>query len=158
MEISSFLKLLSTVTIQATDGKSVIAQEKELFNGYLDSDFKNWGLDETGDPTPETSIQVFELIKNATLNQMFNSISNELDKICLTQSQIIEIIKNHRNLLNQEGYVNFFLMKENDEYFVTGVGLYSDGGLYALVYRFGYASVWYGALGLRVFSCNLQGA
>lgn len=158
MKRSSFLRLVKggMVTIQATDGKSFIANEKELFNVYLDSGFKSWGLDRIGESTPETNIQVFELIKDATFNQMFNSISNELDELCLTQSQIIEIVRNHKNLLNQKGYANFFLMKECGEYFVTHVFLYSGGELRAGVDRFDYADVWSGSLGHRVVSCKLQ--
>lgn len=158
MEKSSFLRLVSTFTIQPTDGKSVIAQEKELFNGYLGSDFRNWGLDKKGEVAPKTNIEVFELVKDANFSQIFNAISNNIDKLCLTQSQIIQIVRNHRNLLNQDGWANFFLMKENHEYFVTYVCLYSGGDLGAGVRRFDDVCVWHSPFGLRVFSRKLQDA
>ena len=53
-ENNPILRLLSadeTIIISACDGTQTLAQAKETFPAYLDSDFKNWGLDKNGKPT-----------------------------------------------------------------------------------------------------------
>ena len=74
MNISSYLKLISgnqSLVIRPTDGNSTIAQAKDIFTFYVDYDFANYGTDVKGKPTEETSVRVFETIKDGTLVQIF---------------------------------------------------------------------------------------
>lgn len=119
------LKLIKQgLKIEALDGKRYIYGKKDVFNNYIDSDFKNWKLDKKSNPTQETKVDVYELIKNATFKEMF--VGN-LDKLCLTQDQIIEFCDKHPDWLNQEEGYTFFLFKVNKEYFVARVDVDSDG-------------------------------
>jgi hypothetical protein len=72
----------------------------------------------------------------------------------MTQGQIIEFCKNHKEELGQNWY-NFFLIKENDEYFVADVHVHSDG-LKAVVVRFVNGDVWSAEFRLRVFVPQLD--
>jgi hypothetical protein len=140
----SILKLLSTdetLTIEALNGKEFIYGDKKVFKSYIDDDFKNLKLDKASEATKEISVQVHELVENATFAKMFTSLSGDLDKLCLTQHQIKRFCVKYSSQLSQNG-ATFFLFKLNGEYFVARVHVFSDG-LHVLVYRFVYGNLWY---------------
>jgi len=149
---SNILRLLflgETITLAPCDGTQTLAQAKKTFLSYLDTNFKNWGLDKQGEPTEETQVQVYEMAKDATFAQMFSSLGNDLDKLCLTQHQIKQFCEKHSSWLRTDGYATFFLFKVEDQFFVACVGVGSDGlGVY--VSRFGYDGVWHAAYAHRV--------
>lgn len=129
---SSIVQFISggeKLMIEALDGKAYIADAKKVFKPYIDGDFKNWGLNQSGPATAETSLDVSEMIADGTFVQIFAGITSDLDKLVLTQAQIIRFCEKHPTWLRQEGYATFFLTKVNGEYFVAhvfvlGVGLY----------------------------------
>jgi hypothetical protein len=143
-QVVGYLKLISgaeTITIKATDGRGTIARAKDLFPGWLDPDFENYGTDVPGKPTVETNVQVFEMIKDGTFAQIFGGFGENLDRLCLSQDQIMEFVENHTKWLRADGYGTFFLFKVNSEFFVAGVRRY-EGGLEVHVYRLSSGSVW----------------
>jgi len=148
--ISSNEKLM----IEALDGKTHIAGAKNVFKSYIDSDFKNFGLNQPGLATAETLVDVSEIVENATFTQIFTSITTDLDKLVLTQNQIIRFCEKHPTWLRQDGYGTFFLIKENNEYFVVSVYVYSDG-LRVIVLRLVSFIVWFGVYRHRVVSPQL---
>jgi len=148
--ISSNEKLM----IEALDGKTHIAGAKNVFKSYIDSDFKNFGLNQPGLATAETLVDVSEIVENATFTQIFTSITTDLDKLVLTQNQIIRFCEKHPTWLRQDGYGTFFLIKENNEYFVVSVYVYSNG-LLVIVLRLVSFIVWFGVYRHRVVSPQL---
>jgi len=140
-ETNLITKLLAK--LPACDGKDYIAKAEDTFKSWIDGDFKNWGLDKAGSKTKETLLEVREITENGTFNDIFGSLGEDLDKLVMTQSQIISFCGKHPTLLRQEGYATFFLIKENDEYFVVDVDVNSDG-LYAGVGRLEDDRVWDG--------------
>lgn len=142
--ISNILRLLSaseTIPIAPCTGLETLAQAKKTFPSGIDSDFKNWKLDVSAEATEETQVQVHEMVKDATFAQMFGSLGNDLDKLCMTQHQIKTFCEQHSTWLRTEGYGTFFLFKVEDQFFVAYVNVYSDG-LYVRVRRFGDDRVW----------------
>jgi hypothetical protein len=148
--ISSNEKLM----IEALDGKTHIAGAKNVFKSYIDSDFKNFGLNQPGLATAETLVDVSEIVENATFTQIFTSITTDLDKLVLTQNQIIRFCEKHPTWLRQDGYGTFFLIKENNEYFVVSVYVLSVG-LFVIVLRLVSFIVWFGVYRHRVVSPQL---
>lgn len=150
--VSGCLKLISgaeTITIKPTDGKETIAKAGSLFNGWLDPDFRNWGLDAKGNPTKEMNVQVHELIKDGDYRKIFGSLSDDPKKLCFTQPQIIQFVKNHRKWLSTD-FWTLFLFETNGELFVAHVHLASDGALLVDVHRFSCDVVWVAGHRLRV--------
>lgn len=143
------------IVIAPTDGKKTIAQAKNVFD-YIDSDFSNWDTDVTGEKKEETPVSVHEMAEDANFSQMFNSISSDLKKLCLTQDQIISFVENHKNWLHPEGYANFFLFEANNEFFVARVFLNSDGELDVGVIRFEDSRVWRAGSRYRVVVPQLE--
>lgn len=142
--LNLILRLISEyedIIIPACDGSATLAQAKETFLSYIDSDLKNWGLDKAGIATEKTTVQVYELVKDATFAQMFGSIGVDLDKLCLTQHQIKTFCEKHTKWLRTNGDATLFLFKEEGQFFVADVRVYSNG-LGVLVLRFGDEHVW----------------
>jgi len=141
---NEILKLISAgenVAIGPTDGTEILAKAKDIFT-WIDSDFVDYGADEPGQATLETSVRVYEMAKDATFAQMFSSLSSDLDRLCLTQAQIKSFAKSHRNWLRSDGYATFFLFKSHGHFFVAGVFVNSYGELEANVGRFEDGNVW----------------
>ncbi|MDP2736466.1 MAG: hypothetical protein Q8O59_01620 [bacterium] len=142
---SQFLKLISggvSLTVDAVDGTEILADAKDVFPGGIDSDFKNWGADEPGQLTAKTPVEVHEMKKDATFSQMFGELNSDVRKLCLTQHQIKNFVKKHRNWLRTDGYATFFLFESNGNFFVAYVYFRSSGGLFVLVYQFEISYVW----------------
>jgi len=148
---SKILNLLSgseKIILSRLDGRTKISQAKNVFKAYISSDFENLGLNKKSKSTPKTEVEIYEIAKNANFKDMFTSLSDDLDFLCLTQSQIIDFCEKHRSHLRQVGYATLFLTKKDfekpateDNLFVVGVGVGSDG-LGVDVSRFGRAHVW----------------
>ena len=150
--VSNILRLLSgsaVIIIASCDGTKTLAQAKKTFPSGIDFDFKNWKLDKQGLATEETSVQVYELAKDASFAQMFGSQGADLDKLCLTQHQIKTFCEEYPNWLRTDGHGTFFLFKEDEQFFVARVNVDSDG-LYVFVNQFGDGYAWGADYALRV--------
>jgi len=121
-----------TLMLDALDGKET----------FIDDDFKEWGTDKSSIATKEQAVVVHELVKNATFAQMFDSLGTDLDKLCLTQAQIINFCKKYPEWLRKIEKATFFLFKVEDQFFIAHVRVFSDNSLYVFVYRFGNVLVW----------------
>lgn len=118
---TSRLRLLGLATLVATNGQETIAQAKEVFPGFIDPDFKNWGCDVTSESTPEMPVALHELVQDGDFRTIFTSLGTDLDKLCLTQPQIIQFCRQHQRLLSADGHATFFLFKANNVFFVANV-------------------------------------
>ncbi|MCX6714464.1 MAG: hypothetical protein NTX72_01480 [Candidatus Uhrbacteria bacterium] len=138
-----------TITIAPCDGSRYIGKQEKTFVAGIDGDFERWNLNNRGKSTDAANVSVFEMIKDATFAQMFGSLGSDLDKLCLSQDQIIKFCETNRDKLRKDGYATFFLFKENENFFVAGVDVSSDG-LSVLVGPFEHDGVWYAGCVHRV--------
>ena len=146
VKVKKYLNLISAgenLIIDACDEPEIIAGSDNIFEAGIDSDFVNWGADEPGESTSETSVEVYEMIENGTYTQIFGSLSRDVEKLCLTQAQIKNFVVKHKQWLRQDGYATFFLFKSKGHFFVANVYVDSDGELYVFVYRFVDDFAWY---------------
>jgi len=151
-ETQEILKLISggeSPILDAVDGTETLYEAKDVFV-YRDSDFKNYGVNAKGPATPKTSVRVYEMIKDASFAQMFGSLSSDVRKLCLTQAQIKNFVRNYRGWLRTDGWATFFLFESNSELFVASVSVDSDGGLEVDVDRFEDSSVWFAGCRYRL--------
>jgi hypothetical protein len=150
----SILQLISggeKIMIEASDGKAYISDAKKTFKSFIDGNLKNWGLNQSGPATEEILVDVNEMVGDGTFVQIFTTLSSDLEKLVMTQAQIIRFCEKHPTWLRQEGYATFFLTKVGGEYFVVNVFV-SSGGLYVRVYRLEFVNVWRGQYRRRVVS------
>ena len=107
--------------LKALSGKTNIVKAEDVFSRYISFEFKNWGLNQESQSTKKTKgILVYEIIKNATLSQMFGSLNDDLDKLCLTQHQIVQFCQEYPGILRGSRAI-FFMFKENGEFFFARV-------------------------------------
>lgn len=128
--------------IPATDGLGMIGKATDVFTGWIDGDFQNYGCNVTSHSTTETKVEVHELVQSATLAQIFGSFGTELDQLCLTQDQIKSFCRLHRGQLHPQGHDTFFLFKVGGGFFVADVGWRDAGELWVGVYRLSDVHVW----------------
>ena len=158
MKKSEILKRLysdEVITIYAVDGSKTIFNSEDVFKSWIDSAFKDWGLNKPDQKTPEIKTQVYEMAKDADYSQIFGLLNDDLDKLCLTQHQIVEFCVNNQKYLRGDGWGNFFLFKVDGKYYVACVAVSPDG-LCVDVYRFEDNFVWYAEFAFRVVVPQLE--
>jgi len=136
---TSMFNLISAgekVMIEVLDGRAYISEAKRIFSSFIDGNFKNWGLNKSGPGTLATLVDINEIIEDGNLVKIFTSLNPDLDKLVMTQTQIIRFCEKHPTWLRQEGYTTLFLTKAGNEYFVVSVDVFS-GGLGVSVLRLG---------------------
>lgn len=130
------------IVIAKTSGKENLAHADDVFTGWIDPDFVNYGCDVEEKPTVETLVEVFEMVENGDFARIFGGFNVSLDQLCLSQHQIKVFVKYHRDKLRTEGYGTFFLFKVGNVFFVAYVFVRSGGQLRVRVYRFSDGYVW----------------
>lgn len=154
----SILKIISAgdkIIIESSDGKLLISKAKKTFNSWIDPCFNDWKLNEPGVITPETLLDIYEVSNNVTFLQMFSDLSSDLDKLVMTQSQIILFCEKYPNWLRSDGCATFFLTKVKGEYLVVRVFVNTDG-LYVQVNRSINSSVWSAGSSRRVVAPQIK--
>ena len=149
---TQILYLLSAgedLTIGPTTGNLRFEDAKKTFGVFLDISFKNWGLCGSGRVTLERETEVHEMRLNADFSGMFNSLGRPLSELVFTFDEVENFCQKHPEWLRSDGYATFFLLKEDNEFFVADVSVYPYG-LNAYVYRFEYSCVWDGEYRHRV--------
>ncbi|MFA5888673.1 MAG: hypothetical protein WCW47_01200 [Candidatus Paceibacterota bacterium] len=141
-----YLRLVSggeTLTISACKGKRTIAKAKTVFRGYIDPDFVNYGLDVEGVATPNTDVEVHELVRNGKFVDIYANVGVPLDNLVMTQGQVISFCETHQDWLRMDGYGTFFLVKKDNEFFVASVRV-CPFGLHVRAHRLSLDHVWDG--------------
>ena len=135
-EETLFLEIVNSekpLVIRALDGTEIISNNKELFSTWVDPNFKRWKLEGERRETKEIEVASYRPVKNFVFEELFSSLTDDLDELCLTSSQIVEFCKNY---FDHKNYSTFFLMKgTTGKYFVVSVDSY-EKGLQLFVYRF----------------------
>lgn len=102
-------------------GGTVIAKSEHVFyNVHVDPEYGDLKNEQIASEKKE--VIIYELKQDATFSKMFNSLNDDLDKLCLTQSQIVDFCQKKYKYLHQDG-VTFFLFKENEEFFVAKIAV-----------------------------------
>lgn len=120
-----FLELISgdeKIVIGETNGDVTIAIAGAVFDGWLDPDFRKDKINVKGQPTKDTVVQVFELIKDAKITDVLGGFGKNLDYLVLTQHQIVEFVRdNKKTWIHGDGWVTCFLFKTRDEFLLARV-------------------------------------
>lgn len=127
--------------LDACDGKRTIVRASDIFV-HIGSHFKNWYMDIAGKATPKTSMAVYEIIEDVNFVRMFTSLSGDVNRLVLTQDQILNFIEKYRNWLRQDDWATFFFFSVGDELFVALTRIFFDGKVRVSVRRFGYGGIW----------------
>jgi hypothetical protein len=125
---NEFLKLISKdkqIIIDEVDGTKTFNNPGPRYNNHYDCSIYDL-KDKTCEPTKETRIEVYEVTVNANPVGIFSSFEIDVEDLCLTQHQILEFCG--KNLLWLDTHVtsiNFFLLKDSDQYFVAMISAWT---------------------------------
>jgi hypothetical protein len=125
------LKLISgdePLVLDSDDGQETLAQATDVFR-YIDFNFKLWRCDCGGTADQETAVQVYELIRDSTFQEMFGGFGVVPDCLAFTQAQVKQFAKRYADWLKKGGNGTFFPFKVGDEFFVAAAYFFSDGRL-----------------------------
>jgi hypothetical protein len=125
------LKLISgeePLVLDSDDGQETLSRATDVFR-YIDSNFKHWRCNAAAPATNKNAVQVFEMVRDSTFEELFGSFGVPLDALTLTQSQIKQFVKHNRDWLKKGGNGTFFLFKAGNDFFVAAAYFFSDGRL-----------------------------
>ena len=134
-KIRPFLRLVATISLDETDGSEII-NGSPVFD-FISSTFKYWGLDFFSNPTKKMNVCVYQIIRDGTFKDFFSELSNILNDLVLTQSQIIQFVRKNKIWLAPIGYT-FFTLKSREDFFLADVKLYHANELRVLANQFSY--------------------
>lgn len=153
-EKKGITRLLSNneeILIEACDGKKTISLSEEIFDLCIDCNFYKSEHSQPEKSTKSVQVNVFEVIKNSTLMQIFGSLNNhhdhdfDMDQLCLTQHQVSSFCKKQRGWLRKDTYGTLFLTKVGFNYYVLHV-IFLGGGLAIHRHHLGDSTIkWNGA-------------
>ncbi len=131
--MSDILTLFSEgLVIDPCNGEEIIDEARDVF-WYIDSEFGN--LFRLKKPTKETKVNVYELQKDATFKQIFESIDSNLERLCLTQAQIINFIRKHGIYFRNYKQAIIFLLNIKKEFLVVIAALNALGGFDVILWN-----------------------
>ena len=151
--------------LKALDGSRLICNAKDTFKSGIDSNFVGWSINNAGVATPETLMQVHEMIGDGRLIGIFKALPGNWNQKWSSQNQIIEFCETFPDWLKQSGNATMFLAKKDENkpidednprnnLVVVRVFVDSDG-LYVFVRRLERDRVWDGECRRRVVSPQL---
>jgi len=113
--------------LPATDGWDIIMYSPDVFS-YVSPDFRKEKMDLPSKMTGPTDLQVYSMIDGQDWNHQkyFSSLDSNLDRLCLTQHQIIEVCRRYRGLFSED-VATFMLFKSRRHYYVAGIMLVPSG-------------------------------
>lgn len=136
---------MKTITIQRTDG-TYSNEKARAFFGWVDSDIESYNCAHDDAEMPETKVGYKKLEKYSTFIDMFGT-----SPMTFTKAQMIDIVNNHSDTLNKDGWSNFFpYQNKKGEYFVLVV-IWDVSEWYLSVLRLEFDLVWDAECGHVVF-------
>jgi len=71
-----YLKLVdNALIIEKCDGQRDIANATDIFS-LIDPNFRNLKMDEVGYTTPDTPVNIYELVKDGMFSELFGSLTS----------------------------------------------------------------------------------
>ena len=127
---TAFLKLISgnkPPIIAAADGMETLVKIID-FPTSINGDFVvKYGADEQGQATKKTPVDVYEMSPASTFENTLGLLSKDIGKICLTQAQIKNFLKEEKHrkwLRNNCG--TFFPFRSRNNFFVARVSFVAN--------------------------------
>lgn len=77
-------------------------------------------------PKPKTPVNVYKIIKDSKFTQLFGGLSLDLNKLCFTESQIVNFVVKYPFWFNDNKGGTFFLLNLFGKYFIASV-YFADG-------------------------------
>ncbi len=112
-ETLRFISSDHSLKLRSLNGSRLIYNAGDVFES-IDPDFIKCGINNPGVVTPESSIQVHEVVKDSQPREIFAALSGNWHQKWLSQNQLIEFCVNFQQWLIKEGCCTFFLIKKDE--------------------------------------------
>lgn len=113
--------------ISPTDGRANIANSGDKFRRvFFGEDEEVQKSNFISEPTKAVEASVYSLVNDSTIYKMFKSLNKDLNKICLTQSQILSFLEDYRKELVGTWH---FLYKVEGGFMFMQVCMDDDGSM-----------------------------
>lgn len=113
------------IVIDACDGTETFSNEDVFEFGTVD-DGKVL-KDGLVPPTKKILVRVYEIVKDGTFEELFGVIGVNVDRLCLTEHQIISFFKNCKKWMHPNHCGTYFIFKSGDKIAVAGISGWRDG-------------------------------
>lgn len=120
---ANILRLIShgqTVVVEACNGSETIADSQGVFS-TIDKSFRNLKINKSEPASKKTNLQVYELIKDASFDEVFYALGKDFDELCLTQHQIKKFCGFNDEWILFDGTITTFFFKAAELYFAAYV-------------------------------------
>jgi hypothetical protein len=117
-----------------SEGGETLSNATDMFR-YIDHNFVRWNCDMFDPPAQQCAVQVYEMVRDSTLEDLFGEFGVALDSLALTKGQIKLFVKLYPSWLKTGGNGTFFLFSVYTEYFVAAIYYFCDGRLGVRVRR-----------------------
>lgn len=114
------LRHLESVVVRPTDGAVTLAKSADIFNFHIDPDFA-LKAHKPGKDTVETTVDVYEQIKDGDFMTIFSSLGQDVRSRAMTQGQIRDFVWSQFHLLRQDNKATFFLFEVEGQLYVARV-------------------------------------
>jgi hypothetical protein len=117
--ITKYLELASTeksILLKETNGSRTIASTVYPFLTHIDTDFGRNDISVGDYRKPETSIEVYTIVRQGGFRDICESFGLYLHDLCLTQHQIIEFLEIYPQWLRERFRRLYFLYRNGDEF------------------------------------------
>ena len=100
-------------------GTRTIAGSQRTFRTYIKPDFTQRDFNYDGSATKEIEVSIYEQTAEVSRKQMFEVLNPDLDKLCLTQHQIVRFCDKQRDRIYKDGITTHFLFKKDSRFLST---------------------------------------
>ena len=110
------------LNIEALSGETTLADAKNILRD-LDKNVSYFGLDKRIGlaPTSATTVEVKEIIRREASLRIFSSITRDLDKLVMSQAQVVKYCEKNFCQLVREDSGTLFLIKDQGHYILVVV-------------------------------------
>lgn len=113
------------IVIDACDGTETFSNEDVFEFGAVDED--KVLKDELVQPTKNILVRVYEIVKDGTFEEICGAVGVSIDRLCLTEHQIISFFKNCKKWMHPNHCGTYFIFKSGDKIAVAGISGWRDG-------------------------------
>lgn len=113
------------IVIDACDGTETFNNEDMFEVGifYVDK----VSTDGSVLPTKKTLVRVYEIVKDGTFEEICGAVGVSIDRLCLTEHQIIGFFKNCKKWMHPNHCGTYFIFKSGDKIAVAGISGWRGG-------------------------------
>jgi len=126
-----YLQLVSegVLGITACEGNRTLAYAIDVFEAGIHSNLLKYETDKPGvaTTTKKTKLSVYEIVRKGAFSELYGSIHEDMNRLCLTQHQIVTFCKTYRGWFRKDGDATDFLFKVEDRFYVADVTLFTSG-------------------------------